>query len=226
MKEINKLLWGAVLIFIGIIIGLNSLNIISINLLFDGWWTLFIIVPSLINLITDREKISNIIGLLVGIVLLLACNDIITFGLISKLFVPTLLVLIGIYLILHDRFDSKIKKEIKRLKKDSKVSDDEYSAIFGSTSYNSISNLNGSNFNAIFGEVNVDLTSNNIEEDIAISSTAIFGSVDIKVPKDVNVKVVGTPVFASIDNKVKTKDCKNTIFINCVALFGGVEIHE
>ncbi len=31
-------------------------------MLFDGWWTLFIIVPCAIGLITDRDKTGSIIG--------------------------------------------------------------------------------------------------------------------------------------------------------------------
>lgn len=45
MKKLNSILWGAALIALGVIWVLNSINVININLFFDGWWTLFIIVP-------------------------------------------------------------------------------------------------------------------------------------------------------------------------------------
>ena len=47
MKNVSNLLWGFVLIVLGIIFGLNSLEITNINVFFDGWWTLFIIVQLL-----------------------------------------------------------------------------------------------------------------------------------------------------------------------------------
>ena len=48
MKNLSRILWGIVLIFIGVIWGLNRTGVADINIFFDGWWTLFIIVPSAI----------------------------------------------------------------------------------------------------------------------------------------------------------------------------------
>ena len=55
MKKLNGILWGAALIALGVIWVLNRTNVIDINLFFDGWWTLFIIVPCAIGLITERD---------------------------------------------------------------------------------------------------------------------------------------------------------------------------
>ena len=46
MKNRKDILWGLLLIVVGIIWGINSLGIVKIDIFFDGWWTLFIIVPS------------------------------------------------------------------------------------------------------------------------------------------------------------------------------------
>ena len=74
--KLSNILWGLVLILIGIIFGLNALDIADINIFFDGWWTLFIIVPCFIDLFKDRDKSGNIIGLIIGICLLLGCQNI------------------------------------------------------------------------------------------------------------------------------------------------------
>ena len=83
MKNLNKIIWGLLFIFIGIVVLLNSLGVMTINLFFDGWWTLFIIVPSVIGLINDDDKTGNIIGLIIGILLLLSARDILDWGLIK-----------------------------------------------------------------------------------------------------------------------------------------------
>ena len=67
MKKTESVLWGIVLIIIGIIVGGNTFGITDINIFFDGWWTLFIIVPSFIGLFNDNDKTGSIIGLLIGI---------------------------------------------------------------------------------------------------------------------------------------------------------------
>ena len=61
MNKLTKILWGIVFIAIGI--GLNALEITSINIFFKGWWTLFIIIPCLIGLFdSDSDgKTGNLI---------------------------------------------------------------------------------------------------------------------------------------------------------------------
>ena len=56
MKKAENILWGIVLIILGLIIGGNTLGITNINIFFDGWWTLFIIVPCFIGLFKDSDK--------------------------------------------------------------------------------------------------------------------------------------------------------------------------
>ena len=50
MNKTSNILWGIVLIVLGLIFGLNALDITHIDIFFNGWWTLFIIVPCCIDL--------------------------------------------------------------------------------------------------------------------------------------------------------------------------------
>ena len=56
MKKIENTVIGLILIIIGVIIGLNAFHITNIDLFFDGWWTLFIIVPCFFGLFKDQDK--------------------------------------------------------------------------------------------------------------------------------------------------------------------------
>ena len=68
MKNLSRILWGIVLMFIGVIWGLNRTGVADINIFFDGWWTLFIIVPSITSLFeSGSNKTSSIIFLVIGI---------------------------------------------------------------------------------------------------------------------------------------------------------------
>ena len=73
------------MIIIGLIVGGNALGITNIDIFFDGWWTLFIIIPCFIGLFKEREKTGNFIGFLIGIALLLCCQDVLNFDMIWKL---------------------------------------------------------------------------------------------------------------------------------------------
>ena len=85
MKNISRILWGIVFILVGGILALNLFGITDIDIFFDGWWTLFIIVPCFVGIFSEREKTGNIIGLLIGVFLLLSCQGIISFDLLGNL---------------------------------------------------------------------------------------------------------------------------------------------
>ena len=115
MRKFGNILWGLVFIAVGLILGLNATGITDINLFFDGWWTIFIIVPCFIGLFRDRDKIGNLIGLLIGTALLLCCQGILDFELMWKLLIPAILVAVGLCFIFKDVIGGKVNSEIKKI---------------------------------------------------------------------------------------------------------------
>ena len=226
MKKIGNLLWGLVLITIGLIIGGNVLEITNINIFFDGWWTLLIIIPCFIGLFTEREKTGNFIGLLIGVALLLACQDIIEFKLVWKLLLPTILVIIGISIIFKDVIGRKVSNEIKKINKN-KTGENEYCATFSGQDIKfDGERFKGADITAVFGGVKLDLTKAIIEEDIVINTSSIFGGIDIFVPENVKIKIKSSSIFGGVSDKKKHKEetAIHTIYINANCIFGGVEI--
>ena len=182
MKKFGNILWGVVLIIVGLIFGGNALGITNINLFFDGWWTLFIIIPCFIGLFKENEKTGNIIGLLIGIALLLACQDIIDFNLIGKLWFPAILVCIGVSIIFKDTIGGKVKEEIKKLN-ENKTDVNEYCATFSGQDVKfDGEKFTGVDLTAVFGGIKCDLTNAIIESDTVINTSSIFGGIDIFVP--------------------------------------------
>lgn len=226
--KLSNLLWGLVLVVLGVIFGLNALGITDINIFFSGWWTLFIIVPCFIDLFKDDDKTGNVIGLVIGVSLLLACQGVLSFGLIAKMIVPVVLVLIGLSLIFKDTIKGKVRKEIKKLNKNNPTSK-EYCATFGGVNLDfSNEDFDGANLTAVFGGVKCDFSGSNIKGDIVVNAQAIFGGVTIIVPDDVEVKISSTPIFGGVsDNRGKRKGQKETkavVYVNATCMFGGVEI--
>lgn len=130
MKKFGNILWGVVLIALGVIIGLNSIGVTHINIFFRGWWTLFIIVPSFIELFRSSNKMWSFIWLVIGVVLLLCAQGLLSFSLMAKLIFPFILVMIGISLIFKDTFNKKIAEKIRALNSN-KENFEEYCATFG-----------------------------------------------------------------------------------------------
>lgn len=223
MKKSN-LIWGLIFILVGLLLVLDRLNILEFNIFFKVWWTLFIIIPSLVGLINEREKTGNLIGLIIGICLLLVMQDVISFDLLLKLFFPIVFILIGLNLIFKDRISKKIQKEVKHIKKKN-IKMNEYNAIFSSENLNfkdnSVSNME---LSAIFGGLKLDLREAKIPNDLLIETSSIFGNIEILVPDDVCVKTTGTNIFGGVTNKYESNDSKKIIYIENLCLFGGLDI--
>lgn len=226
MKKLGNVLWGLVLIIIGGIFALNALGITDINIFFDGWWTLFIIIPCFIGIFKDNEKTGNIIGLLIGIALLLACQNVFEFEMVWKLIFPAILIIIGISMIFKDAINSKVNDEIKKLNKNQKEAG-EYCATFAGQNINfDNEEFKGANLTAVFGGVKCDLRKAIINSDVVINSSATFGGIDIYVPSNVKIKIKSTPIFGGVSNKAESSSEEGayTIYINAMCVFGGVEI--
>lgn len=53
------------------------------DLFFKGWWALFVLIPCLVNLIKAKDKTGPVIGIIIGILILLAANEIIPWAAIG-----------------------------------------------------------------------------------------------------------------------------------------------
>lgn len=225
MKKVSKVLWGLFFIIIGIIIGLNSMGITDINLFFEGWWTLFIIIPCLIGLF-DNEiegKTGNLIGLIIGLILLLTIRGIVDYSMVGKMIVPLIFVAIGLSIIFNGAAKVKISEKVKEGKKNGL---EDITATFASQKVNKDNEeFKGANLDAVFGGVELDLRSAALDNEAIIKASAIFGGIDIFVPNNVNVKVKSTPIFGGVSNKaLNNKDNEKTLYIEAFCMFGGVEI--
>ncbi|MDD2409765.1 MAG: hypothetical protein PHD03_03500 [Bacilli bacterium] len=217
MKQKKSIIWGTILVIVGLIYLINNLDIWNINLFFEGWWTLFIIIPSLISLINKNNIISSILGIIIGVLLLLATRNYIAWIMVGKIFLPLIIIIIGISLI--------FKSKIYFRKKDNK-NNPEYFGIFAGCEEKITDTFKGGSCIAVFGGVELDLSDAKITDDITIDCIAIFGGVDIKLPKNVILKSEGISIFGGATNKyIPGEKLKSpTIYINHVSIFGGTEI--
>lgn len=223
MNSISKYIWGIVLIVIGVIIGINSLGIASINIFFKGWWTLFIIVPCFIGLFSKKDFASNAIGLVIGIALLLGVRDIVKFEIITKLIIPFILVAIGLSIVFSEKIKSGVTEKVNSVRENDC---ENIVATFASQSVNkSNEDFKGANLDAVFGGIDLDLRGASLDKETVIKSSVIFGGIDIMLPQDVNVKIKSTPIFGGVSNKIiNSNENEKVIYIDALCLFGGIEI--
>ena len=224
MKKISNIIWGTALVAAGVLFLLNALEVTSFDIFFEGWWTLFIIVPCAVGLFTEREKTGNIIGIAFGVLLLLSCQEVVDSSVIWKLLLPAIIVILGLQLIFRGLFGNKandILSEIKNKGGKPNVG----CAVFSGCDINYGGEVfEGAEFTAVFGGVECDLRKAIIEKDCAIRVSALFGGVDVLVPDNVNVKVSATCIFGGASNKTAFHNDAPTIYISGICMFGGIEI--
>ena len=225
MRKSKSILWGIVLVVFGIAFALNALEITNLNLLFDGWWTLFIIVPCSIGLFTESDKIGNIIGIAVGVLLLLSCQKILSFDLVWKLAIPIAIIFIGLKLIFKDGLRNKSDKIIMKLKENGS-SLKQYCATFSGQNLDfDGENFDGADLTAVFGGIDLKLNNAIIDKDVVINICSVFGGVDVFLPDNVNVKVSSNSIFGGVSNKKnKSENAQFTVYINANCIFGGADI--
>ena len=204
MKKIENTVIGLIFIIIGVIIGLNTFHITNIDLFFDGWWTLFIIIPCFLGLFKDQDKTGNIIGLIVGIYLLLYCQGIISFQFAWKLVVPVIFVLIGLKMIFKDTFNKKKPRQ----------------NIYDNQLYTC------GNYDVTFNGLILDLSKAYLNEETNIMISTLFGGVDLYLPDDVNIQIQSSNFLGGVDLHKRENKIENTkvIYLNARCIFGGINI--
>jgi len=228
MKKTKSIIWGIVLIAAGVLWAISSLGIAEIDIFFDGWWTLFIIVPSAISLVTSHDKVSALVGIGIGVVLLLCVRDIIDFDMVLKLIVPAVIVIIGLKLILSAFADKKTEDAVYEMEKNTENIDNVFALFTGEKVDCRGKVFCGAEINAIFGGVDYDLRGALIEPDSAIKATALFGGINIFVPENVKVRVKSTSIFGGTSNKARRADDGAedviTLYVSALSMFGGIDI--
>ncbi len=223
MKRFGRVIWGIVLVAIGVIFALNAFNITDIDVFFDGWWTVFIIVPCFAGLFTERDKLGNLIGVGIGVVLLLCCQDILSFGLMWKLVIPVIIIIFGLKLI----FGGFLFGRTAKMNTENGGKTKQGFAAFSGKDMNFDGEVfTGADINAVFGGVKCDVSRAVLNSDAFINASAIFGGIDIIVPTGVNIKVSSDSIFGGVSEKVHREHIENapTLYINATCIFGGVDI--
>lgn len=216
-EKLANVLWGLMLIAIGVLVGGKALGFWEFSALFPGWWTLFFIVPSLLAMVKSGPRPVNTLFLLFGVLLLLERNGVIESNMLGKAIVPMIFLVIGVFILLGS-LASGVKRRYK--------GDKGYSATFAGNVVlpEEMEPFQGCEADAVFGGLNLDLRNVTIEDGAVIEATAIFGGIDIKVPAGISVKVRRTELFGGARSRISNRNGQPVLYVNALCMFGGVDI--
>lgn len=231
MKKARPIIWGVTIIALGIFFACRAVGWLNFDIFFKGWWTLFIIVPSVVSLFTEKKKLASLGFLATGIILLLAAQEVITYDMAWKIILPVFLVLIGLGIVLRTIFYNDNDKEVEQKIKeagDGRNLDSQMAIFSGSERIYKDEAFTGSNLVAVFGGAELDLTHAKFTKDTVIKAFALFGGIDIRVPEDVIIKSRSGFIFGGISDDRKSNEAKgkHTIYIDAAGGFGGITISD
>ncbi|HYZ11321.1 MAG TPA: DUF5668 domain-containing protein [Actinomycetota bacterium] len=219
----GRILIGLALIALGVVFLLDRAGVLEAGETIRDWWPVSIIALGVVQLFDQPRSLLGpgiVIG--IGVVLLLFTTDVVT-GSVFALLWPALLIAVGVAILVRHGRGPEVRKE--------EGSTDDVvraTAVFGGHEVVSRSSaFRGGSATALFGGVTIDLRNARLHpEGAALDVTAIFGGVEILVPRGWRVTTSGTPILGGIDNKTEGGE-GTELRVDALTVLGGTDIkHE
>ncbi len=220
---------GLVLVIVGTIFLLDHLGIIHGETLWK-FWPLAIVAVGLIKFVKEGDRVIGIGCILVGGLLLL--NKLGLIGLSWGTLWPFILIVIGASMI-WSRFEMpKLPGSPGTVASTGGDTLNEHALFSGVERRVGVNNFKGGIITAIFGGVEIDFHSADIEgEEAVIFVEAIFGGIELTVPERWNVVFQGQNVFAGFSDETRQPlpdpsgtATRKTLVLRGRAVFGGITV--
>lgn len=223
----SKYLIAVILVLLGIALLLDQYHVWTLGRIISTWWPLILIVVGMNTIIDHKEKpIGGIFILLLGTILQLDKLDLLP-GSAWGYFWPLLLIIIGLTMLLSKKNHNKNLS----FAKNKSVTDEEtvnISTFFSGIEHRVDShNFAGGEVSSYFAGVEVDLRQAELKDiNALLKMNVAFGEIVLRVPNNIILDVVGSPILAGFENKTKqTVDSSSkTLKINYSAFMGSIEI--
>lgn len=226
MNNVKRTIWGIVLICVGVLLVLEKLHLLHFNPLFQGWWALFVIVPSAISLITEKNRLASFWGLTAGVLLLLCARNILEWQDMGYIFLAFFIASIGMAMLFHPWPKKEKVSELTEVNRDGL----HFKKLDVAFSHQEVSYddqlFEGLDIKSSFGLARCDLRQAEIQNNAVINVQCAFGGVEILVPADVTVKVLAHVAFGAIEDKRKNviNPTEKSILLTGDCSFGSVVI--
>lgn len=218
----SQVLFGALVLLIGVLLLLDTVGIVSTG-------DLLVYTPSLLVLVgvwaLVQSGFRNVVGpvVLVGVAgcVQLLLLDVVTFDQLVVLW-PVLIVAFGLSVILGT-YRSRVRN-----------TDDTFSSLFaafgGVDARNTSQSFRGADLTAAFGGAELDLRDAAIvDRPVKINAVALFGGAEVIVPRDWNVRMDVLPVLgAATDERPRRGEERDEVdlVVTGFAAFGGVSVTD
>jgi predicted membrane protein len=223
VRDYGRILLGLVVLTLGTLFLLDSADVLNADRAIADYWPTLIVAMALFQ-IAERTHgwFEPGVFLVAGSVLLLVTSGVINGNAWDYVW-PTAIIVAGLFIL--TRWQPGSARGLMR-SDDTIVAD----GIFGGPTVASTSQqFRGGSLTAVFGGVTLDLRSAlPAREGASINATAVFGGIEILVPRGWRIVVKATPIFGGIEDKTEHTDepaaDAPVLRVDGLSVFGGVEI--
>lgn len=221
----GRIFSGLLIIAIGVIFLLANIGQLDFGDFISTYWPMILIVIGLWHLLSSgfRNAGFPIILIVVGLFFQLDNWNVIS-GSVWTYFWPLLIIAAGLWIIFkpkHKVFSDKAPE----------IKDDDLGAfiIFSGLKRRFESEkFRGGKATVIFGGMDLDLTQTKLMDNQAtVELTAIFGGINLFVPRDWKVVVDSSSILGGVDDKhspIPATAVQATLYVRTTAILGGIDI--
>ena len=228
MKQSLKIVIGLLLIAAGVLWILSVLGVLAIEFSTKGWWALFVIVPCLFGLFNDKDKVGPCVGIGIGVLLLLAAREVITWNMMWQIALALMIIGFGIQFLLFKSVCHHEVYEYKTIDRDGK-NIRRIETSFGKQDLSFTGEkFEGADVQTSFGGLTMNLKGADIADGAFIDLNVGFAGVTIIVPEDLAVQISVTSGFGGVSDNRRNKVNTGTplLIVTGKVGFGGVEIRN
>ncbi len=198
------------------------------TIFFDGWWTLFIIVPCFCGLFRkDGAKVGNLIGIAIGLFLLLMAQDVLSGEKLWALLIAVVCVLIGVNLIFPKKAGKTESGEVAEDRFDRRASEQGQQSTSGTVEHFTDAEVVEDAACREIPEEKLEehtRTYESVGDTDKIVCSAVFSGRDIRVDNSYFNGADLSALFGGIDMNLKNALIRNNVTIDVKAVFGGIDI--
>lgn len=233
-NKLTKIL-GIFLIAIGIGYLGDQLYFWNFTIFFDGWWAVLITLLALFSMMEDGINVWNGIIALLGIYFFMEENNLIHFEISFLMIASILLIVLGVKLIVarekHPSLDTEKTKSQEFTTNNNTNYDNEEKKVYINSNFTTkrikeTGIVNRCRIESLIGNVTVDLSEADLRTIDAISIDAVFGSVEVIVGPDVNLKLYKNRILSGcyIDNSYS--DNGYEVMVRGSSIFGNIKVYK
>jgi predicted membrane protein len=225
-KNQGRIFWGILLILLGVLFLLDQMDKLDFGDLVGRYWPVIFILMGISILLSPNFKNvgSGVFFILFGTFFLLVRMRIFDRAVWHYIW-PLAIIAVGLWILFRPAWRPDKKKMPEMAADDLNISQ-----IFsGSARRIESQSFRGGKAEVVFGSAEIDLRGARLAGGQAtLVLSAVFGGIEVFVPRDWQIVLEGSPVLGSIESRKKAAEAPptQTLTVKGSAVFGSIEVKE